>query len=39
MTKGEVRDISDLSTAKDLVKAGYVEEVKKKTPRKEKNNG
>ena len=33
MTKGEVGEISDPSIANDLLKAGYVEEVKK--PKKE----
>ena len=37
MSKGEVRNISDLSVAKDLIKAGYVQEERK--PRKEKSNG
>ena len=27
MRKGEVREISDLAISKDLIKAGYVEEV------------
>ena len=34
MTRGEVREISDLAVAKDLLKAGYVEEVKKKKEKK-----
>ncbi len=36
MTEGEVRDISDSSIVKDLLKAGYIEEVKpeKKTKKK-----
>ena len=33
MAKGEVREISDLSLAKDLLKAGYIEEVKEKKTR------
>lgn len=33
MSKGEVGEISDLSIANDLLKAGYIEEVKK--PKKE----
>lgn len=40
MSKGEVREISDLAIAQDLLKAGYIEEVKeevKKTkPRKKR---
>lgn len=28
MTVGEVREISDLAVVKDLLKAGYIEEVK-----------
>lgn len=35
MAKGQVRDISDKALAKDLLKAGYLEEVKTKTPKKE----
>lgn len=31
MAKGEVREISDLAIAKDLLKAKYIEEVKPKT--------
>ena len=27
MRKGEVRDISDLAVAKDLLRAGYIEEL------------
>ncbi len=37
MTKGEVREISDLAIVKDLLKAGYIEPVEeeaKKTKRK-----
>ena len=34
MTKGEVREISDFAIAKDLLKAGYIEEVKPKAKRK-----
>ena len=42
MTKGEVREISDLAIANDLLKVKYVEEVKEKkaksTKRKENKN-
>ena len=31
MSKDEVREISDLSLANDLLNAGYIEEVKEKT--------
>lgn len=34
MAVGDVREISDVSIAKDLLKAGYIEEVKEKTPQK-----
>ena len=34
MTQGEVRDISDSPAVKDLLKAGYIEPVEKKTARK-----
>ena len=34
MGKGEVREISDLAIAKDLLKVGYIEEVKPKAKRK-----
>ena len=30
MTKGDVREISDISLARDLLKAGYIEEIKEK---------
>ena len=33
MAKDEVREISDLSIAKDLLKAKYIEEVKEKETR------
>ncbi len=39
MRQGEVKDILDPLVAADLLKAGYVEEVKKKPARKEKGNG
>lgn len=35
MTKGDVREISDISLANDLLKAGYIEEVKETSPKKE----
>lgn len=31
MVMGEVREISDLAIAKNLIKVGYVEEIKDKT--------
>lgn len=31
MAMGDVKEISDASIAKDLLKAGYIEEVKEKT--------
>lgn len=34
MHQGETRDIGDVKTAKDLIAAGYVEEVKKKAAQK-----
>ena len=38
MVEGEVRNISDLSIAKDLINAGYIKELKKveKKPAKKK---
>ena len=45
MSKGEVKDISDPIIVKDLVKAGYIEEIKpaeskaKKKTAKEENDG
>ena len=36
MAVGEIREISDSSIAKDLLKAGYVEEVGETTPKIEK---
>lgn len=41
MTMGEVREISDSSIVKDLLKAKYIEEVKETKPknRKEKSDG
>lgn len=38
MAEGEVREISDLTIAKDLLKAGYIEEVRKKTQKGEKHD-
>lgn len=32
MTKGDVREISDISLANDLLKAGYIEEAGKVAP-------
>ena len=32
MAKGDVREISDISLANDLIKARYIEEVKKDAP-------
>ena len=32
MAKGDVREISDISLANDLIKAGYIEEVKEAKP-------
>lgn len=37
MVEGEVREISDLTIANDLIKAGYIEEIKPKR-RKEKKD-
>lgn len=37
MAEGEVREISDLTIVKDLLKAGYIEEVWKKTLKGEKH--
>lgn len=34
MAKDEVREIPDLSIAKDLISAGYIKEVKKAEPKK-----
>lgn len=34
MTQGEIRDISDSPVVKDLIKAGYIEAVEKKTAKK-----
>ena len=34
MTKGDVREISDISLASDLLKAGYIEEAKETSPKK-----
>ena len=36
MAEGEVREISDLAIAKDLLKAGYIEKVKKEEKKKKK---
>jgi hypothetical protein len=36
MAEGEVREISDLSIAKDLLKCGYIEEVKEEKEEKRK---
>lgn len=38
MMMGEVREISDLSLASDLIRAGYIEEMKKKGQKKDDNN-
>lgn len=34
MAKGDVREISDISLANDLIKARYIEEAKKDAPQK-----
>lgn len=34
MAQGDVREISDISLANDLLKAGYIEEVRKDAPQK-----
>lgn len=38
MSRGEIKNI-DLSLAKDLIKAGYVVEIKKRSSKKEEKDG
>ena len=38
MRMGEVRDISDPSIVKDLLRAGYIEEIKEKKRKEKKAN-
>lgn len=37
MAKGEIRDISDPSIAEDLLRAGYIEEIKPKKGKEKKD--
>lgn len=39
MAKGEVKEISDLSIAKDLLKVKYIEQVKEKKTKSPKRKG